>query len=33
MDARQDILSQLPMDRLAQQIGADEASTRQAAEN
>ena len=32
MDARQDILSQLPMDRLAQQIGADEASTRQAAE-
>ncbi|MBD2758620.1 DUF937 domain-containing protein [Yimella sp. cx-573] len=32
MDAREDILSQIPMDQLAAQVGADENTTRQAAE-
>ncbi|WP_431841122.1 DUF937 domain-containing protein [Calidifontibacter indicus] len=32
MDARQDILDQIPMDQLAAQVGADEQTTRAAAE-
>lgn len=32
MDARQDILDQIPMDQLAGQVGSDEATTRAAAE-
>lgn len=33
MDAREEILSQIPLDQLAQQVGADEETTRQAAEH